>query len=41
MSKCLEASVLEKYFDLRANNTTVKTEITAGVVAFGEYVAWL
>jgi AGZA family xanthine/uracil permease-like MFS transporter len=26
--------MLEKYFDLRANNTTVKTEITAGVVTF-------
>ncbi|MBN2208846.1 MAG: NCS2 family permease [Candidatus Coatesbacteria bacterium] len=26
--------MLEKYFDLRANNTTVKTEITAGAVTF-------
>jgi len=33
--------VLEKYFDLRANKTTVKTEITAGVVTFREYVTWL
>ncbi len=26
--------MLEKFFDLRANNTTVKTELTAGVVTF-------